>query len=364
MPGAPLAPEHAPQRAVGAPALGGAGRVIRGAADDRVHEPDVPGADADQPAFLGLREPPDVRARVVTRSGDRPQIVPDMGRGHEQRTPVERIELLDPVGERAVQPAARRERQLDPGDAGPLVGGERGRQLDERQRVARRRLHDRHGDRRREVGRDPPEHLERRVGVEGLEPQLGERLLLEGIPWVAGRDDDRDGAAGPARRIQHALARRGVEPVHVVDHGEHGPLARGRAQEPQRRDADREPVPGRRRPERERGGECARLRRRQRREIVDDRSQEIRQRGERQLGLGLHPARPQHGDAVAAALGQRVEQRRLADPRIPAHDERTSVPAAQAVKQLVEPAEFRGAAHDHRPNLANFFPRRGRPGLG
>ena len=351
MPRASLALEHLPERAMRLPALRRARRVVDGAADDRMREPRPPVAEADEPALLGLRETLAVHPGLPARGADRGQVVAGVGRRHEQRVARGPVELVDPPGERVAQPVPRRQRQLDSRGAVALVARERGRQLDQPERVAGRRFDDRGGGRRGEIRGDAAEHLQRGGGVERGELQLGEPRALQRLPGIAGSQHDRDRPAGPARRVEHALARGGVEPVDVVDDREDGTARRGGAQQAERRHAHGEAVAGRRRPQRERGCQRAGLRRRQRPAVLDHGREEVRQRGERELGLGLDPARPEQRDAVVAPGGEGVQQRRLADPRLSVHDERAAVPGTQSLEEPVEPAELRRPAHDHLPNL-------------
>jgi hypothetical protein len=349
VPRAPLAVQDGGERAVGSAALGRAGRVVGRRADQRVRERHFPGADAQQPALLGVRQLRDVRPGLRACGGDRDEVVAAVGGRDEQGAPGERGELLDPPGERGAEPRPRRDRQLEVRDARALVGRQRRRQLDQRERVPAGRVGQRCSHRRRQVRRRAPEQLERSRAVERAEPQLGEpRALERGVRRLAHRQRDPHLSGRPARGVHHALARGGVEPLDVVDDRYDGALGGRRAQQPDGGDADREPVARRRRAERERRAERRRLRRGQRGEVVDQRREQVRQRREGELGLGLDAARTQDGGAGAAARDQRVEQRRLADARLPAYDERPPPPGVHRVDQLVEHAQLCGAAHDHR----------------
>ena len=226
MPGALLAAEHAGERAMRVAALAGAHRLVRGTADDRVRERRrAPASMRTSPrsSAAASRSTSTPAAASVTRSS------PAYAAATTQRVARVRVELLDPARERRVQPPARRERRLERADPGALRGRQRRRQLDQRQRVAGRGLGERGGDVRREIGSRTREQLQRRVGLQRADRQLGEPERLRG---VADREHERDVAARAARRVEDALARRGVDPLEVVDDREHrtaAPLAAARA---------------------------------------------------------------------------------------------------------------------------------------
>jgi len=71
----------------------------------------------------------------------------------------------------------------------------------------------------------------------------------------------------------------------------------------------------------------------------------FRRKGELRLGLG--PAGPYHGDRVAAALDQRPEQSRLADPGLAVHHQGAALTAHQRGEESVEPGQFGHPADDH-----------------
>jgi hypothetical protein len=60
-------------------------------------------------------------------------------------------------------------------------------------------------------------------------------------------------------------------------------------------------------------------------DLVQDRAQELVQTGKGDLRLTLHPGRRQHPHLPGAGQPHRLrQQRRLTDPRLAAHDDRTT----------------------------------------
>jgi hypothetical protein len=83
---------------------------------------------------------------------------------------------------------------------------------------------------------------------------------------------------------------------------------------------------------------------------VEDRAEELVQRGECQLGLGLDPTCPQHPHR--ARLLQRVlEQRRLADARLATDDQRAAARGPGAGDQALDSGRLGLSAEKHLPIL-------------
>ncbi len=310
-----------------------------------MREGDASLAEAHEPGRLGVGELVDARVDVATGGGDRPQVLRRVDRGHEQGAAGALGELLDAPAEHVAQARAGGQRRLEGHAARPLVGREGGGQFDEHERVAGRRRRDRRGHRRRQIGGGARQQLAGGRAGKRTEPQGGHLgRAHRGRDRLARRRDERHPLARAPGRVQHALPRGGVQPLQVVDDREHGAVPGGRAQQADRRDAYGEAVARRRGTEREGGGQRIRLRSRQACELLRHRAEEIRQGREGQLGLRLDPARSQDR-RVVAALRERLQQRRLADPRLAADHERASVSGPQVVEQLLQPGQL-GAAAD------------------
>lgn len=96
--------------------------------------------------------------------------------------------------------------------------------------------------------------------VDRSDRQLGKADALRRIQRVSRGQDDRQRAAGPAGDVLDALTGGRIDPLDVVDHRQDRALPSCGPQQAQRGDADRQPVTGRRRLERERAHEHRRLR--------------------------------------------------------------------------------------------------------
>ena len=105
------------------------------------------------------------------------------------------------------------------------------------------------------------QELARRAGIEARDAQLRQAGPVEAADVVvAGREHDADGlGVEPAGGERQGVGRRRVEPVGIVDDGEHGRGLRGHGKEAQHRGADQEAVVTGRRVEAERAAQGRRL---------------------------------------------------------------------------------------------------------
>ena len=121
----------------------------------------------------------------------------------------------------------------------------------------------------------------------------------------------------------------------VVDGEQQGPLLGGLGEQPQRRHRDAEPV-ARPRTEVQRPFEGGGLRPGQGRDAAEQRAEQQRERGVRDLALGLVALGADHPERVAHRIGEhRVEQPGLADARVAADRQRPRCAA--------------GRVHERRP---------------
>ena len=329
--------------------------VVRGAADDRVRERHRAAGDPHQPALLRVREPLDVgRARAHAA-----EIVPRSAPAYAAATSSAR-----PAGgsSSSIRPA-NAARSRPPGAIGssrPTVparwsGVSVPGSSTSASGLPAATSATAQCDRRRQIRRGPREQRERRGAIERVEPQLRQPQPLErGVLRLAHRQRHRDPAARPARGVEHALARRRVEPLQVVDDREHRALGGRRVQQPERRDADREPVAGRRRPERERGGQRVRLLTWERRETVQNAGPggpsaprtRARPPSRRRASASTVISSPQRSTSASSSVV-------LPIPASPRTRSAPSAAGADPAEQLVERAQLGGAAHVHlRPNLS------------
>ena len=261
-------------------------------------------------------------------------------RGDEQGAPRLLRQRLQPLRERSFDVAANGDRFDDRRRAAELGVGERRDRLVQRQRVPAR-LHDEAitnprahrssgpgGELGRGIGRKSPE-------LESLDP--GRRQPRS----VAHRqEEDHALAPQPATGEQERLAGWRVQPVGVVDHGEHRPLlGSGREQADGCRRGG-EPVARGRRSEGEGARQHRGLRRGDSVKERQERPQQIGEPGERQLRLCLERSGTQHREPGGSRDG-RIEERGLPDPWFAVHDQGRAHAEAGTIK---EPADARNLA--------------------
>ena len=199
--------------------LGGTRRCVHGRAAERVDEDHGPTGQFDQAGGLCRHQIRDLQTSDCQRPCERRRVHPVGGGGDQHRLAGCIAKLLDPAPERP--PDCRAVAAVGVDRRGPLRG-RRLRQLQQRQRVACGQLDD-------PIGLASHQRLGQRSGGTGAqrcqldrrEPPAVERRTLD----IADRYQESDAlcvqaAADEAKR----LGRRGIEPLGVVDHGEHGAL--------------------------------------------------------------------------------------------------------------------------------------------
>jgi hypothetical protein len=255
-----------------------------------------------------------------------------------------------------------------------LVGGQRGRQLVQRERVAAGGAHQRvaHG------GGQLAVLIEQGDGValvEADEGELGQARRLEAPRLALARGDEQgDGIGLQAPGDEHErLGRGAVEPVRVVDHAQQRLVVGDRGQDAEQRDRDEEAildaVGGQPEGAVQRGG----LNRRQRLGAIEHGPQQLVDPRERQLGLRLDADAGEHAHPLRAPNRVR-EQRRLADPRLAAEDEGAAARGAGRAEQTVDCLALALSPQEHRGTLRRSHQPLGlgaplgihtiRPGLG
>jgi hypothetical protein len=326
------------ERLVGVAALGGAGAVVDGGAHQRVVELDLAAAQREQPGGLGRLERAGREAGVGERAGDHVGAHRLGARGHQQRVAGRLRQRVDAAAEGALERLAgpqRSERQIAPG---ALVGAQPARDLAQRERVPGRGGHqlvDHPG--REAVGLGGQQRPRARL-VEPRERQPIEPELARLHALAVAQPEQEHDALGvePAGGEQQRLARRLVQPLQVVGDGQHRLALGRRGQQAEHPGGDREAVHHRRRLERERPADCLRLHGRDLGTQVEQRREQLRQRGERQLRLRLDPARPQHPHAVSV-LGGVAQQRGLAHARLAVDKQRSAAPLPRRLDHAPEP---------------------------
>ena len=143
-------------------------------------------------------------------------------------------------------------------------------------------------------------------------------------------------SASSRRAGEHErLGGAGVEPVRVVDEAQQRLPLRRLGEQREHGERDEEPLVARAVGEAERAAQRARLRRRQPVGVAEDRPQQLVQAGVRDLRLGLDAAPAEHAHARRQAA-RLLEQRRLADTRLPAEDEDGAAGFPRAVQGLTD----------------------------
>ena len=211
------------------------------------------------------------------------------------------------------------------------------RQLQQRERVAAG------------LGDDPVAHLgvqppadrrgQQRARVDIAQPgngqpgQAGQLIVV--VRLARGEDHgDRLGQQPPGRERQ-ALHRGPVEPLRVIDQAGQRLVLRRGGQQAQHRQPDQEPIRRRALPHAERDRERVALRSRQLVQPAEHRHAQLVQPGERQLHLGLHPPGPDHPKPHRPA-GRIVQQRRLPDPGLAAHDQHGAATPARLIQHPIQ----------------------------
>jgi hypothetical protein len=264
---------------------GRAGAVVDRRPDQRMPEHHRRPVEAHQVGeLLGLQHRR-VQAQPPGGAADGGELAGALGRGQQQQRLGVGVVPADAVQERPLQLPGQRQRLLQRLGAGPLPRGERGRQLQQRQRVAAGLLQQAAADR----GGEPagPALLQQRrggVGVQAGKAQLAHPGRVHRAPLAAPQRDQQRDRLGlqPARGERQRRKRRRVRPVGVVDQAQQRPFLGVLRQQRERGHRHQEPVGGLARLQPERDPQRARLRRRQPLGLAEQRAQELVQRRVRQ----------------------------------------------------------------------------------
>jgi hypothetical protein len=317
---------------------------VGGRAHERVPEPH-PDAELDQPGLLG--RPARVASDPKPRGGAPQQahVADRLGRRHQQQA----------LGLGRKRPNPLHEGLLDAAGHGPGVGeseparelGRRQptRQLEQRQWVAAR-LGD---DLIEHALVQPPRHGRRqqraRVAVgEPADDQLRQAAEIVDVGGLADGEHHGEPLRQQAPRHERQRLRGGsVEPLHIVDQA-HERLHLGRGgQQAQDRQADEEAIRGAAVLQPERDPQGVSLRAGQCLGPVEHGRAQLMQPGEGELHLRLD-ARDAGDAALRCLLGDILQQRRLADPRLAAQHLYRAPPRADALQLAVQRLALAAAA--------------------
>ena len=314
-----------------------AGRcLVDGRAHERVANPHRVGLDDHEPGGRGCLErilAEVERRRGTAYDGELARVV----RGREQQQRLHRS---------GQQPAALEECLLHTGAEVQLFGqwrrpaelvrAEPGRKLQQGQRVAATRGDQSPGD----VGCHSRALVEELPGSGRVQPaqlQVRDAVRTERCRGLVAGGEHQEHAVGtePARTEHQRVSGRGVEPVRVLDHAQHGVLLGGGGQQGQRRDRDQEGFDRRPVLLAEHDPQGPGLRAGEPVTQPVQREQQPVQGREGQRCLDLEPLGAQDGD-LTRVRDQRLEQCRLAHTRFAVHDQTGRVAVPSLFEQLVQ----------------------------
>ena len=291
--------EHARQLAMKLAALGGSSLASHSRGKERVRGPDLFAVHDEHTRLdgeverLGVGQRGELAHAKVRAQGDGEEEPPNLA-GQARHPRAEQV--LDRVGNGQVV-ADRRQRGID----------ELASDLEREQRIPEGRIEDAAEEMPRQRQSEPPEQdaprrpEAQRADVQDLEPTCLERLL-EGRrrPSALGEQNADVALVEPSRSVGERGGRRRVEPLEVVDRNEQRCRGCEGAQRPEEADRDRLRFRGRTGGGRseQRHLERLELRSGQSRQLLaPDAVEEVDERRERELRLGV--ARPHREDAQA-----------------------------------------------------------------
>jgi hypothetical protein len=274
--------ERLGQRPVRGPADGESGLLIQRRAHQRMAELDASGRDPHQSGGLGGRERPGPNTQRGGRPDDHPDASGVVGRGQDQNRPRLVRQPRGHPGEQPLDTGSDRQRDRQRLLARQLGRGQRGRQLDQGERVPAGLLD------------QPGPHLisrpHRALGEERtcrVRVQTGQgefRQAGRGKPFrTVARYKDQQNALGlePSRDEQQRVHRRGVAPLSIV-HRADQPALRGDIREQgEHGHRDQEAVLAPPRGHTQRAPQRGRLNGRQPVDTLEDRVEQLMQRRER-----------------------------------------------------------------------------------
>ena len=266
-------------------------------------------------------------------------------RHEQQELPGPRRKLGDPRSEERLEPAAEREgrRQRVGGCTHPRA--ERDRKLQQREWVPLCLDQDAFANGRREVGEASVEQLPRRRLIEPLDLQLGKSSVIEEVLLSRPRCTEQADLAAleaPRDEAQHARAR-SVQPGQVVDDDEQRSSGGCLAKQHECRIRHDEPARRRALAEAERDVEGVPVDRRELRQRVQERQEDLVQAGEAHPGLELDAGRVEDpGAGGRRGLRCGVQELGLADTGLAGHEQGSAVGPGRG-EERADPVQLRVA---------------------
>ena len=340
------------ERAVrGAPLVRRRG-AVRGRARERMAERELIAAHGDQPRALGGGQRREVQPERRRRPFEHRELARVLGRGQRQQPPRGLGQRGDPGRERVLD--ARLDPQHGPGSSGRWRPARRARAgCPASPRTAGRRRRAAAGRRRgARAPRPPPRGRALRARASGGR-RRGARVAITIATASANRRRAANRIAPSEDSSSHCASSTATSTGRSSASAASRLSVAAADQEALAADARRQP---------ERRAQRRRLRLRQLVEPVERRPQQRVQAGERDLRLGLDPARPQHEHALRALDGV-LEQRRLADPGRAGEHERLARAQPRGGQQLLDAGELGVSPDQHGAILSGWrrpiaYPRR------
>jgi hypothetical protein len=323
---------------MGSPTLGGCGRVEHSRPHERVAKADSAVRDGDQPGILGRLEGGELNSQGRQRPRHRLELGREGDGGHHQGAPGVDGERLGAPGKGAFEGGAGRNGLRQRLASGEPVVREEALRLEQSQWVPLRRLPQPVGD----LGGDdlPVILCEQRRGLlraDSTELEPVDPGRIEGAALTVPDGEEHRGRVcdEPLGGEEHGFRGRAIEPLGVVhDHEERARLG-CRGEHAQRRRADREAVVLLRLAEPQRATQRLGLLGWDLRKVLEERSKQLEEAGELQLGLGLDAERA-HDRHPLRLLDGIFQQGRLADPGLAAHDEGVAATQPRSAEQRVD----------------------------
>ena len=250
---------------------------------------------------------------------------------------VSRGSAPDPLHEGLLDAAGQRTRVGKHEPARELRRRQPTRQLQQRQWVAARLGDDLIAHALVQAPRHGRGQQRARVVVgETADDDLRQAVELGDVGGLADGEHHGDalGQQAPGHERQR-LCGRPIEPLHIIDQAHERTLLGRLGQQTQDREGNEEAIRCSAVVQPERRPQRVSLRARQPVELAEHRRAQLMQPGERELHLRLNPRDP--GDAtLRGPLGDVLQQRRLADPRLAAQDLHRALPRTDALQLAVQ----------------------------
>jgi hypothetical protein len=280
--------------------------------------------------LVQVRESRLLRGRQIAKAGVRGRSLQDAHVSgaiecHEQQELTgPRRKPGDPRSEERLEPPAERQRGRQRAGGCPHSRAERNRELQQREGVPLRLGQDALANGQRELGEPAVEQLPCRHVIESRHLQLGKSSVIEEVHLPGPRGTEQPDLAAreaPRDEAQHARAR-SVQPRQVVKDDEQRPCRGGLAEQDESRVGHDEPARGRAVAEAERDIEGVSVDRREVRQRVQEREEELVQTGKARRGLEFDAGRTED----AHARGRRrlrcgIQETGLADAGLAGHEQ-------------------------------------------